>query len=1367
MHDFAHIGVGQLLLDNVEVVRQLGEGGFSKVFLGRQLSTGQLVAIKVLRWDSHLTDTTIAQQAARLDRETRICAGLHHPHIVRLLDRGQLPDRTPVAVFEYVPGDTLREQLRRGGAICPTRVQTLMSQVLDALACAHAAGVIHRDLKPDNIMVTSTGGQTHAKVLDFGLGALVTGAQGADYHSLTLSGETLGTPSYCAPEQLRGEPPSPKSDIYAWGLVVLECLLGRSVMAGATLAEVFHRQLSTDEVPLPAGLVGHPLGSLLRRVLRKDPRARPNDAPALCEEFRTLHVTDLLDALGQSETRVAESVDQTAVGRSPVRTYRERRQITVLCCGLSVVSTRDTDPDFEALDAVQQDQLVFCADTLARFGGTAGGRLGDKLVAYFGHPQASDSDTRRAARAALELVNQIRGRSSLLETEHGLRLDLRVALHTGFVIGAQNGDPSGSTVNIPLRLEPHVAPGQILVSDPTRQMLDNCAAFEPAGAFEITGGKRPLHVFRLLSERALEALTTPSRSKRPLLGRSEPFLSLMNDFEAVLAGHGRSTLVSGEAGIGKSRLLAELKSEIAPRLTRSWEARCLPEERNTALHPIIEMLRRELQLTAASEADARKLISRLEAVNIDVSRAGAICCAWFGLPVPEGLAPSSLSPQLQKAELLTSLERLVQPRSASEVSLLAVEDLHWADPTTLEFLARLQANIGHAPLLLLQTARPEFVFKTTPSHHRDVQLSRLDSRDVALLAEYHSNGATLTREQLQTIVERTDGVPLFVEELTKMLVETLAADSPSASARFKQPQLSDAPLAALPITLRESLTSRLDRLGLAKETAQLAAAIGREFDFDLLAAATRRAPTDLRAELSTLAAADLVYQREQRENATYLFRHALIRDAAYESLAREGRVAAHGRIVEALAARGNCRPVELARHYAGAELYGSATITMAEAARLAQERSLHEETLALCEQALAWNRLREDDATACAETELSINRTLLPALIALRGLGTEELLELSRRNDRLLELLDAHKPELTRSARLEQEHRNRWLEFQRVHFSADSARAVVMGESLLADMRAAGQRQPQLQVLPLLAQAYHWMGDLRTALRRFEDALALYDTEKDTELWVEYGLEPRCQSLYLMSHALTYAGRPDSAKRCVEQCLAWAKELDCPRASDGGVFFGALSDYLCGDKDAVKASAAHLQTNHATGAADQWLVAGWRMVYDWAEGTTEHTTRFVDGALQMGHLGAMCWFEAMLAETDIEQGRWEAASERLRSSLARCAETGEVSTMPIAHTLLGEYLHHRAGKLTPESAHHFETAMRMSVKHGTHWLTMLSAAKYSKLLHASGRSHQADDLLASALYRLEEGFGTPAYRNAAALLRNATLPSQPMKAIAQ
>ncbi|MEM9493715.1 MAG: adenylate/guanylate cyclase domain-containing protein, partial [Myxococcota bacterium] len=383
-----------------------------------------------------------------------------------------------------------------------------------------ASGIVHRDLKPENIMVSSTGAGHHAKVLDFGVGAFLSDASSLTHTRLTITGETLGTPAYSAPEQLRGEPAGPESDIYAWGLVLLEALTGERVMTGATLAAILHRQLSPIEVPLPPGLADHPLGRLVRRALRKRRRERASDARALALELSRLPLTTLVGDLRGASAKISapgsRSADPGPHGppavsmTAPVRgeglpVPGEKRQLTVLCCSLSVAATAAEDPDWEALDALQQDQLNLCSDTVTRFGGQVADALGDRLMVYFGHPHATDTDARRAARTALELAEQVGRRKPRLEAQHGVSLDLRVGLHTGLVMLGPDGFPSGLTPNIALRLESLAEPGTILVSESARQALERHLDMEPARAYPIISRARPMPTHRLLGERSSAA----------------------------------------------------------------------------------------------------------------------------------------------------------------------------------------------------------------------------------------------------------------------------------------------------------------------------------------------------------------------------------------------------------------------------------------------------------------------------------------------------------------------------------------------------------------------------------------------------------------------------------------------------------------------------------------------------------------------------------------------------------------------------------------------------------------------------------------------------------------------------------------------
>ncbi|HEY0095687.1 MAG TPA: protein kinase, partial [Archangium sp.] len=261
------------LRERYEVLDALGEGGFSTVYKAKQLATGQHVAIKVLRLPEGDSTAARDKRVARFQREMQLCAQMHHPNIVRLIDSGQAGTDV-YSVFAFVPGRNLAQVLSEDGGLDPVEAGRLMAQVLDALACAHAQGVVHRDLKPANLMVVSTGARRNVLVLDFGIGTLDEAGGRGEQHRLTLTSESLGTPSYSAPEQLRGLPPTPRSDLYSWGLVFIECLTGQRVIEGATLAEVMFKQLSAEPIAIPPMLAGHPLGRLLQTATAKDPAQR-------------------------------------------------------------------------------------------------------------------------------------------------------------------------------------------------------------------------------------------------------------------------------------------------------------------------------------------------------------------------------------------------------------------------------------------------------------------------------------------------------------------------------------------------------------------------------------------------------------------------------------------------------------------------------------------------------------------------------------------------------------------------------------------------------------------------------------------------------------------------------------------------------------------------------------------------------------------------------------------------------------------------------------------------------------------------------------------------------------------------------------
>jgi serine/threonine protein kinase len=503
-------------LERYEILTELGRGGFGVVYKARQLATGQPVAIKMLR-DAGGKPEDAHQYRARFEREMKLCAQLHHPNIVRLIDSGILDDGRLFAAFEYVSGQTLSALLAERGALEPVQAQHLMLQVLDAVGCAHTLGVVHRDLKPQNIMVAATGARLNALVLDFGLGSLGPGTGLQERDRLTGPYDVLGTPGYSAPEQLRGLPTTPASDLFAWALVFLECLTGTQTITGRTLQEILYQQLGPDPIPLPAALQDHPLGRILSRLLSKDLKVREGlSAAQLLREVEACSLRDLSRGLGSRQPPEPEDGEANAPTVSlrekvlPLRApdphslQREgaQRQVTALCCTLSVSSVPG-----HAIDVEESDELIalgqqLCTAIARSFGGAVGAVLGDQILLYFGLENPHPEDARRAARAALQILQGVRAHNLQPERQQRAQLDVRASIHAGLAVVPRGPRQVGGTVpRIAAQLCAQARPWEALVSADAAPLLQPPFLLEPAAA--------PQHavpqlqgVFRLQGEQA-------------------------------------------------------------------------------------------------------------------------------------------------------------------------------------------------------------------------------------------------------------------------------------------------------------------------------------------------------------------------------------------------------------------------------------------------------------------------------------------------------------------------------------------------------------------------------------------------------------------------------------------------------------------------------------------------------------------------------------------------------------------------------------------------------------------------------------------------------------------------------------------------
>ncbi len=1270
------------LQNQYRLLHQLGEGGSGSVFKAIQKNTGKIVAIKLL----HHEDVTIQKygqhdrqkmerMVLRFERETTLCAQLQHPNIVSLLDKGQTENGQLFAVFEFVPGETLKDLLIRKGSLSASETGELMGQVLDALACAHAHGIVHRDLKPHNIMISATGTRNHVKVLDFGIAGMVAERDRADYHNLTLTQESMCSPAYSAPEQLRGEPPTVKMDIYAWGLLCLECLTGQAAITGQTVAEIFHKQLSNMEVPMPAALLGHPLAGFLRRALRKDPHERAASASTLYKDFRKINLASFVGNLSEPLVPGARlplsEITQECVPGWFGMDY-ERQQITVLCCSLSVcmLSTIaaaghvSSDTEIDMLETLQRDQSGLCIDTAQRYGGYVAGALGNSHMFYFGYPQSAGDDARRAARTALELVSQVRRRSALLASQ-GVSLDIRLGIHTGMVRTMPGHVPSGVTPNIALQLERMAESGVVLVSLQARKLLDQFVDFEPVQSVSQTdpenvkfpAGWVP-HV-RMAGEYKSEALSLLQGGivAQELQGRESESEQLCQAWELVKSGYGQAVLLQGEAGIGKSRLASGLCHTARREGAQLREWRCLPEHQNNALYPVLEMLKTRLHLheTNDGEEAVTRLQDALLAVGGDIAAILPILCSWLSLPLPPAFPVQQFSPDRQKNMLLSALQSLIFLENDATLSgqpcLLIIEDLHWIDQTSLELLTQMIRVNPDCPIMLLLTARPNFISPWQDSVSL-IPVERLPDSAVHQLVTRLLAGKQIEAASLARLCARTDGVPLFVEELTRMLIDDLLLVEHDGVYRLD----SHFDSSDIPVTLRDLLSARLARLGSAKDTAQLAAAIGREFDYNLLAEVALVDEGELQNDLEQLLAADLVYLQRRVQGDSYIFRHALIRDAAYDAMSPTIRERTHARIAQHLET-GSPAEIEanlsqLARHFAFASDFGRAVHYGSREALILLQRALHHDAIILCAMVQYWISRLPDNAQR--QAEIGIGQILTNALMSKYGWADERVRHSAEHTLQLLE-------------DIEEEQRSvpvLWglAIYHLVASHRDAVRTLTAQLLILSGKSDDSGLHVACHTINGIGC---WVdGEYLRAKQSFEQVLAHYDPVQHAHHGFEFGIDSRIWAMAGMATVGWFLDTDGSAALAqAREAVAHARVLNHVPSTGLALMYLAYVHQYEGDRDgtlAVSTELLELSKKYELPAVEGYAT----ILHCWASDNLQLADLVLQGLKNIGCMLGLPYMSSLAAGIEAHRGNYTEALARIEVSLSLCDEINEAYYKP-------------------------------------------------------------------------------------------------------
>jgi class 3 adenylate cyclase/tetratricopeptide (TPR) repeat protein len=1012
----------------------------------------------------------------------------------------------------------------------------------------------------------------------------------------------------------------------------------------------------------------------------------------------------------------------------------ERRQLTVMFCDLVGSTALASALDPEEYRAILNAYHEACAGTVAVFGGFVAKYMGDGVLAYFGYPQAHEDDAVRAARAGLVLTEEV----ARVTVPSGVDpLCARVGIATGLVVvgdlvgagAAQERSVVGETPNLAARLQTLAPPGAVVIAPATRRLLGSGFNLGDLGPQHLKGFATPVAAWQVLGTRAVESRFEAHGTRdTPLIGRTEELRLLTQRWEQARGGNGQVAWLFGEAGIGKSRIAREFRDHLGLEPHSDVQCQCSPFFSNSPLHPFVERVERDAGFRPDDPPGERlvKLETFLAQATNEVLTVAPVFATMLSLPIGNRYGPSRYDPGQQRELTMETLIGYLLGLARRRPLLLLVEDVHWADPTTLEMLDRLVDRVGSERVLLLITSRLEF----SPGWHTRsditlIPLAGLSQRQTTELAEAIAGSAELPADVFHQILERTDGVPLFVEELTKAMLERESG--------------------AVPATLHDSLMARLDRVPAAKAVAQRASVIGREFTYDMLASFTPQDEPRLRAALRQLISAGLVSPRGTAPGATFTFKHALVRDAAYGSLLKSRRQELHARIAEVLergypdvVAR---QPELVAHHLSEARSPERAVFYWQRAADHAASRQAHQEAIAHCMRGLEMVSFIPDPGLRDRH-ELRLQVRLGNSATSAKGYSAPEVGKaLYRARDICMELGDERlmHPILVG---LYFFHANK----------AELRTAERLGVELLAMGDARNDRVLQVDGHKTLLNARYKLGKFLEAQEHFERGMRLYEEDPWPAALIEQFDDPGPHLLVIGGCVLWVRGYPDRARRTAADAVALGHRGGHHLSTAHAVHMSGHLAELMGDWDGVR------KANEATMAlAMEWGLSGLRHQVALRERLVavalHNDTEQMEYKRRHPQPGfARSLHDGVLAQAYGRRGTPEEGLQVIEESLAWAEETGSQFFDAELHRI-------RAGLLlrmqrADEAEHSYRKAHKVARGQRAWMWELRAACDLAQMLLDLGRQAEARDLLAPIHGWFTEGFDVNDLQRAKALLES-------------
>jgi class 3 adenylate cyclase/predicted ATPase len=1034
----------------------------------------------------------------------------------------------------------------------------------------------------------------------------------------------------------------------------------------------------------------------------------------------------------------------------------ERRQLTVMFVDLvgSTALSAALDPE-EMGAAIRVYQNAVAGETL-RFEGHIAKFMGDGVLAYFGWPQAHEDDAERAVRAALALARAV----SELEVS-GHRLSARIGIATGLVVvgeaigegEAQERSVVGETPNLAARLQALASPGSVVIGQATRRLVGTLFELTDLGPTRIKGFAEPIAAFVVQGEGSADGRFEALHGQRltPLIGREHELAMLLERWSWAKDGDGQVVLIAGEAGIGKSRLLHALREKLAGEPHIAITHFCSAYHTNSMLHPIVAQLERAAGFASHDEPGDR--LAKLEALLAQgaeqLDEAAPLVGALLGVTTDDRYPALNLTPQRQKQRTFEILMEQLAGLARERPVLQLYEDLHWADPSTLELLDMVVERARALPVLVVITHRPQFSPPWSgQAHVTALPVNRLGRRQAAAMALRVTGGKALPAEILDQILERTDGVPLFLEELTRTMLESGLMTDAGDHYELTGPL----PPLAIPANLHDSLMARLDRLATVKELAQIGAVIGREFSHELLAAVADRPQEQLESELDQLVASELVFRRGSPPDAAYSFKHALVKDVAYQSLLKSRRQQLHARVVRVFEERFpgvvETQPELLAYHLTEAGLDARAADAWARAGRAALGRSAMREAANSLSRAVGLLQGMPSSPER-QRLELELLGALGVALTNTLGPASPEAQAAHERADLLSQELG------DRKARF----RARWNLWRVYVMRAEFNSAVAAGDALLAEAHADGDADHEVQARHALWSSLIYRGDLEVGCHHVDRALALYEVSRHgTQALTFGGHDARECGLTQSGNALFLLGYPERALARRMEGIAHALALGQPHLVAHALTHGSMLLQLAGELEELDRQTillARLADEHglAVYQPEARIQAAWRAVHDGRDHSAAKEIRyFVDRRVAMGTILLHSYFLMLLADAWLRLGRPDETLAAIKQGLARAEATGEHFCTAELHRLRARACLALDARDAPVAEAALDAALAAARHQSSRIFELRAACDLARLWADRGQRRNAHNLLAPVYGWFTEGFKTADLKDAKALL---------------